>query len=338
MQKLPAGAQTRRAPTLADIAALSGVATSTVSRALSQPERVSPRTRHRIEAAANQLGYTAPAAPDPQSGPRAVALLIPDITNPFFFGLIRSTQQQLRAAGYTLLLVDTEEVTDFESGYLETFGHSAAGFILAATRLSDEQLAEAAARVPLVTINRDSPGVPAVMIDTPSGVQQAAEHLYSLGHRDIVYLAGPTASWSDSHRWELLQETAKTLGMSVRRHGPHHPSKSSGAAAADALVNSGATAAIAFNDLLAIGVLMRLRERGIDVPGRLSVVGCDDIFGADFCNPPLTTLSSPIEQAGRMATDMLLGQLRAGGPVTRSGVVLPTHLVIRGSTGPVAAD
>ena len=91
---------------------------------------------------------------------------------------------------------------------------------------------------------------------------------------------------------------AEERGVDVCRLGPFAPKTQSGAAAADAAVHSGVTACIAFNDLIAIGMLQRLRERGIRVPEDMSVVGCDDIFGADFCNPPLTTMASPIEQAG----------------------------------------
>jgi LacI family transcriptional regulator len=123
----------------------------------------------------------------------------------------------------------------------------------------------------------------------------------------------------------------------VRKLGPFAPVRESGSAAADALVNSGATAAIAFNDLLAIGMLERLAERRVRVPEQLSIVGCDDIFGADFCSPPLTTIATPIEQAGRVAVTLLLGALesRAGGG--RESVVLPTHLTVRSSTGEVAS-
>jgi LacI family transcriptional regulator len=122
--------------------------------------------------------------------------------------------------------------------------------------------------------------------------------------------------------------------VEVRRLGPFAPKTQSGAAAADAAVHSGVTACIAFNDLIAIGMLQRLRERGIRVPEDMSIVGCDDIFGADFCNPPLTTMASPIEQAGRVAVSMLLAQLNplAGGGA-RSRSVMPTHLTVRGSTG-----
>jgi LacI family transcriptional regulator len=136
-----------------------------------------------------------------------------------------------------------------------------------------------------------------------------------------------------------MVRSATSYGVTARRVGPFSPKKTAGAAAADAVLTTGATACIAFNDLLAIGMLMRLRERGVRVPEDLSIVGCDDIFGADFCNPPLTTLTAPIEQAGRVAVSMLLARLdpTAAAP-GRQVATLPTHLTVRSSTGPAPAS
>ena len=263
-----------------------------------------------------------------------MGVLVPDITNPFYFDLIRGTQLQLKAAGYTQLLVDTEESDEVEASALEQLRKGADGVIVAASRLSDDHLLAAAAKMPMVTINRDVPGVPAVIIDTPTATRQALDHLVSLGHTRIAYLGGPLTSQSSTRRWAALSAAAEERGVEVRKLGPFAPKTQSGAAAADAAVHSGATACIAFNDLIAIGMLQRLRERGIRVPEDISVVGCDDIFGADFCNPPLTTMTSPIEQVGRVAVSMLLAQLNplSGGAI-RSRSVMPTHLSVRGSTG-----
>jgi LacI family repressor for deo operon, udp, cdd, tsx, nupC, and nupG len=222
-----------------------------------------------------------------------------------------------------------------EASTVEQLRKSADGIIIAASRLSDDALLGAAAKTPLVTVNRDVPGVPAVLIDTPSATSQALDHLVSLGHTRIAYMAGPVSSLSSSRRWTALSEAAAERGAEVLRLGPFAPTTQSGAAAADAAVHNGVTACIAFNDLIAIGMLQRLRERGIRVPQDMSIVGCDDIFGADFCNPSLTTMASPIEQAGRVAVSMLLAQLSpldVGG--TRNRSMIPTHLPVRGSTGP----
>jgi LacI family transcriptional regulator, repressor for deo operon, udp, cdd, tsx, nupC, and nupG len=335
---------TSRRVTIRDVAEATGVAPSTVSRALSLPDRVNRSTQMRIQQAARELGYVAnPQARALTSGrTRAVAVLVSDITNPFYFDIIRGTQHQLAAAGWTQLLVDTEESADSETAALSAIAAKADGAILTASRLSDAQIARVAERTPLVVINRRPPEVPSVLIDTPGGVEQAVNHLVSLGHRDVLYVAGPDSSWSNERRWKALQRVAKRLGLRVARVGPFAPFVGSGAAAADAAVNAGATACIAFNDLLAIGMLTRLRERGVRVPEDMSIVGCDDIFGADFCNPPLTTMTSPIERAGRVAITMLLNRLGAGGDAPHDGsfdrvrgeVALPTHLTVRESTGP----
>lgn len=331
-----------RRVTIRDIADATGVAASTVSRALSLPDRVNPVTQERIQRAARELGYVANSqARALTSGrTRAVAVLVSDITNPFYFDVIRGTQHQLAGAGWTQLLVDTEESADAEMAALTAVGAKADGVVLTASRLSDAQIARFAERIPLVVVNRRPTGVPSVLIDTPGGVEQAVQHLVSLGHREILYVAGPDSSWSNERRWRALVQVARRLGIRVVRIGPHAPFVDSGAAAADAAVHAGATACIAFNDLIAIGMLARLRERGVRVPQEMSIVGCDDIFGADFCNPPLTTMTSPIERAGRVAIRMLLGRLGAlpadelPGEHMSGAVALPTHLTVRESTGP----
>jgi DNA-binding LacI/PurR family transcriptional regulator len=311
------------------VAARAGVATSTVSRALSNPDRVSADTRRHVESVARELGYVSTT----RTRTRAVALLVADIGNPFYFDVIRGTQRQLRAADYTQVLIDTEESGELEADLIERMRGSIDGVILAASRLSDRAIAALAATIPLVVLNRHVPGVPTVVMDSGTGMAQALEHLVSLGHRDIVYVGGPERSWANAVRWNALREAAEAHGIELRRIGPFSPIRESGTAAADALINSGATAAIAFNDLLAIGMLTRLAERGVSVPGQLSVVGCDDIFGADFCSPTLTTVSTPIEQAGRVAVTLLLGALETRPGSGRDGVLLPTHLTVRQSTG-----
>ncbi|HEY8719154.1 LacI family DNA-binding transcriptional regulator [Pengzhenrongella sp.] len=330
-----------RSPTINDVALKAGVAASTVSRALSVPGRVKPSTREHIERVARELNYVpnthARALISGRTG--AVAVLVSDITNPFYFDIIRGTQQQLKAAGYTQLLVDTEESGELEVGTLAKLQRSCDGAILTAPRLSDVELAALAKDMPIVAINRASKGVPSVMIDTAGGMNQALEHLASLGHTRVLYIAGPRSSWSNEKRWRAMRAAAERLGVQTGRTAPFVPKTSSGAAAADALLNSGATACVAFNDLLAIGMLERLRERNIRVPRDISIVGCDDIFGADFCNPPLTTLAAPIEEAGRVAVSMLLSLFApANARVQRRSVVLPTYLTVRASTGPAPAS
>lgn len=297
-------------------------------------------TRQRIERVAAELNYVphsrARALTSGRTG--AIAVLVSDITNPFYFDVIRGTQRQSKAAGYTQLLVDTEESGELEGTMLAGLRRSCDGAILSASRLTNSQLTALAKEMAIVAINRVAPGVSSVVLDSSVGIDQTLEHLVSLGHDRVLYISGPRSSWSNETRWRAIRAVGQRLGVAVDRTGAFPPTTTSGAAAADALLNSGATACIAFNDLLAIGMLARLRERGVRVPRDVSIVGCDDIFGADFCNPPLTTITAPIEQAGRMAVSLLLAALTpssAGSPPRP--VLLPTHLTIRDSTGPVAA-
>lgn len=323
--------------TINDVARAAGVAASTVSRALSTPGRANAVTRERIERIAEDLHYLpntqARALTSGRTG--AIAVLVSDITNPFYFDIIRGTQQQLKAASYTQLLVDTEESGEFEANALAKLRRSCDGAILTASRLTDPRLASLAKDMPLVAVNRATPGVPSVVLDSPVGIAQALEHLASLGHTRVLYLSGPRSSWSNEKRWRAMQSTGKRLGLQVSTTGSFAPKTTSGAAAADAVLNSGSTACIAFNDLLAIGMLARFRERKIRVPEDISIVGCDDIFGADFCHPPLTTMTAPIEQAGRVAVSILLDSIATiGGRPQQRPVLLPTHLTVRESTGP----
>jgi DNA-binding LacI/PurR family transcriptional regulator len=321
-----------RAVTLHDVAREAGVAVSTVSRALSNPDRVSARTREHVRAVATRLGYRpnriAQALPSGRT--RILALLVPDITNPHNFGLVRGAEAQAGAAGYTLVLGDTQESPERESAHADRLASAVDGFVLISSRLPDDELRELRRRHPVVLFNRELEDFPSVVLDSLDGSRQVVEHLVALGHRRLAYLGGPASAWMDAERWRSLSADAARAGVEITRLGPFSPTLDGGAAAADVGLGSGATAFVAFNDLLAIGALQRLERRGVDVPGRISVVGFDDIFGSDFCHPPLTTVTSPAEQAGRMLIDMLLGTCAPG------RAVLPTPLHVRDSTGVAA--
>lgn len=334
MTKDNAGLQDRMV-TISDIAEKAGVAASTVSRALSNPERVNAKTRERIEQIAAELGYVAsPLARNLRMGMTGtIAVLVPDVSSPVSFEIVRGTQNQLKAEGYTQVLINTEQAGDFELDVMRKLRRSADGVILGSSSLTDEQLADLASLQPLVTINRPTANAPTILIDTATAMKDAVAHLAALGHQSLTYVSGPANSWSNQQRWQAVEQAAKEAGMHSVRIGPFPANKLSGAAAADQVLANGSTSAIAFNDMMAIGMLQRLSERGVSVPKDMSVIGCDDVLGADFCNPPLTTISSPIEEAGQAAVTMLLSRLVKGSGATLDPVVLPSHLVVRDSTG-----
>ena len=321
-----------RYPTIHEVARACGVAASTVSRAFSSPNRVNATTRARILATAQQMGYRPnPAARALPSGrSHTLALLVPDITNPFFFDIVRGAEKAADAAGYTLVLADTDEDTETEARHLGRLARAVDGFVLASSRLPEDRIRQAAERAPLVLVNRHLSDVASVTIDTGDGMRQAAEHLAELGHRRVAFLGGPQQSWSNRRRWTGLTAAARRLGLELTRLGPFAPTLEGGTAAADELAGTPCTAAIAYNDLVAIGTLLRLQERGVSIPGDMSVIGVDNIDGGTYCRPALTTLASQGGVAGREAVSTLIEIV--AGKVTTSVTMLPTHLVVRNST------
>jgi LacI family repressor for deo operon, udp, cdd, tsx, nupC, and nupG len=326
-------ARPTRPVTITEVAEAAGVAASTVSRAFSRPERVNRRTREHVVAVAERLGYEPnPTAQALESGKtRTIGLLVPDITNPYFAGVIKGAERASATAGLTLMLGDTQENPHQEAAMLRRLRRSVDGFVLSAPRLTDEQLHEAADRGPIALVNRAVPGLACVVADFDAGTMQIVDHLASYGHGSFVFAGGPAGSWSGRRRWLGLRSAARRRGMEATRFGPFQPTLAGGPAAADAVVTSGATAVVCHNDMLAIGLMRRLAQRGLSVPEDLSVVGFDDIFGADFCNPPLTTLAERTEDAGARAVEALVTQMPRR-TTDQPARVLPTELVIRSST------
>ena len=330
-------------PTIYDVAIACGVAPSTVSRAFSRPGRVNAETAERIRQVAAEMGYrTNPLARALPTGRTSLlAVIVADVTNPFFFEILRGAEETATEAGYTLLVADVHESVDAERQALDRTLPLVEGLVLATSRMSDSSIRVAAKQCPTVVLNRSMSDVPSVATDNSRGMKRAVEHLASLGHRTITYLAGPDASWANGVRWQAMREAAHELDLRVRRLGPFSPTQAGGLAAARALADAPSTAAIAYNVLIAIGLMRGLVNLGIRVPEDVSVVGFDNIFGADFCTPQLTTVAAPLRQLGAVAVHMLLEELRTPVRGTRQlpetplmTALLPANLVERMSTGP----
>lgn len=326
----------QRRVTLTEIAEACGVAPSTVSRALSNPNRVSPGMYQKITSKAQELGYTSALLParDDRLARGTIALVLPNLTNPFNLDVTRGAQAQIRAASYLHLMVSTEESLPMEEQWLREMARTVDGIVVSSPRVDDETLRSVAQIAPTVLINREAPGLSGVVIDTPGGLAQALQYLQSLGHTRIAYVRGPHGSWTDHVRFEAIADAAAALDVELVTVGRYQPTLPNGAAAADAVVLTRATACIFFNDVLAIGALDRFRQLGVSVPGDLSVVGCDDIFGSSFSHPPLTTVTSPGESAGRAAVDMLIGRFSTRDRSDRIDHI-SAHLTVRASTGPL---
>jgi LacI family transcriptional regulator len=323
-----------RAVTIYDVARVAGVAPSTVSRAFSRPGRVNAATAERIRQVAEGLGYRANPLARALSTARShlLALVVSDVANPFYSEIIRGAQTTAAQAGCTILLVDAQESDRVERSALERALPSVDGVLLGGSRMSDSAIRMIAKQKPVVVLNRTVVDVPSVVPDNADGMRRAVEHLSSLGHDAVVYVAGPEASWADGMRWRSLQDTAADLQLRVRRIGPFAPDVPGGVRAARELAGSAATAAVAYNDQLAIGLIRGLRSRGIVVPRDVSVVGFDNIAAAELITPGLTTVAAPLHTAGAAATKHLLAVIEGARSRTGGPMVLPVRLVERGST------
>jgi DNA-binding LacI/PurR family transcriptional regulator len=165
-------------------------------------------------------------------------------------------------------------------------------------------------------------------------------HLVALGHRRIAYAAGPLRSWSNQERSSAFAEFAATDdGLELIELGNFPPYFSGGVHAGDLAIASGATAVVAYNDIMALGLIDRLRQRGLTAPGDMSVTGFDNVAVSTFVWPNLTTVDLPRVQMGRMSVDALLEMVEGSPPSTSaaSAIELPVTLVVRQSSGVVGA-
>jgi LacI family transcriptional regulator len=294
--------------------------------------------------AAERLGYRpnpiARSLKTARSG--TVGIVIPDLTNPLFPPIVRGIQDVLGAAGYTALIVNTDDDAEREEALVESLRSRQVEGLIIGTALVDHPLLKRLDEqgVPMVMINRRSPGVevPSVAPDDAAGIELAVEHLVRLGHRRIAHLAGPPTTSTG-----LLR--ARAFRSAVRDHGIDDDaglimvcdrwSEEAGARACSALLDSTAefTAVVAGNDLIALGCYDVFHERKLRCPEDVSIVGFNDMPFLDKLQPPLTSVSVAHHEIGCEAARMLLDCLRGVDRPARS-VLLPLTLSVRGSTAP----
>jgi LacI family transcriptional regulator, repressor for deo operon, udp, cdd, tsx, nupC, and nupG len=324
-----------RAVTIYDVARAAGVAPSTVSRAFSRPGRVNATTAERIRQVADELGYrTNPLARALSTAHTGmIAVMVSDVANPFYAEVIRGAQTAAAEAGCTILLADAQESGTRERAALERLLPTVDGVVLAGTRMSDSAIRMIAKQKPVIVLNRAVVDVPSVVTDNASGARRAVEHLAGLGHESLAYAAGPEASWADAKRWQSLRDAAGDLDLRIRRLGPFSPDLRGGLSAAEALADQPATAVVAYNDQVAIGLVRGLTALGQHVPQDVSVVGFDNIDAAGLVTPGLTTIAAPLRVEGRSAVEHLMAIIDGAAPRVGRSMVLPVRLVVRESTG-----
>ncbi|MEU7818574.1 LacI family DNA-binding transcriptional regulator [Pseudonocardia sp. NPDC049154] len=323
-------------PTLTDVARRANVALSTASRAFSDPDRLGPDTLRKILSIAQELGYT-PAVKDAEPvTPRTatIAVVVPDIANPVFSSFVKAVQGQGWQDRHTVVLADSDFDPEREREVIRTLAGRVDGIVVCSSRLDADEVLGLCGRLPVVLVNREAAGADCIVADATQGLRETIDYLTALGHRRIAYVQGSPRSWSNAHRVEVVRALAAERDLDLEMLDWQTETVSGGTAAAARVVASGATAVIAHNDLVALGVMSGARALGVRVPTDLSVVGMDDIPFGQVVDPPLSSIDVPMGRAGRLSIEVL-GRALAGEARTPRTQRLDTHLVVRGSTGPL---
>ncbi|MET0492657.1 MAG: substrate-binding domain-containing protein, partial [Actinoplanes sp.] len=248
--------------------------------------------------------------------------------------VVKGIQARAREADHAVFLADTDEDPAAEIQLVRTLAKQVDGIVLCSPRMDERELRALAAEIPLVMLNRRVGRIPAVTFANGDGMRQAVTHLTSLGHRRIAYVAGPRASWSNRERLRGLRAATAGAGVELVELRGVQPRFDGGVAAADPVLATGVTAVIAYNDVIALGLLSRFNARGTAVPAAISVIGFDDIALAAMVHPSLTTVGLPMESCGRAGVDLLLGLLQNKERFATTRRELGTQLMVRASTGP----
>ncbi|MBN8887487.1 MAG: LacI family DNA-binding transcriptional regulator [Rudaea sp.] len=347
MKKTAASAKNERhAPTVSDIAAGAGVSRATVSLVLRESPLVHPNTRARVQAelAKQRYVYNRAAANLRRRTSSAIALVINDLSNPFFAEFAAGVDEALGHKGYVTLLGNTGESPERQQAVLASLmEHTPAGLILSPAEHSDPAQLRAVlgTHLPVLVFNRKLEGDDwdFLALDNARGAEMATAHLIERGHRRIAFYGGHADSSSCRQRRAGYEQAMSNAGLRTRAEWMIEtaPSRIDSAAHTPALFKGRQrpTAAVCYNDAVALGLMLGLAARGMQ-PGRdFALTGFDDIPEAALATPPLTTIAAQPRARGRQAAELLLEQLgeQRGKPRQTTA---PAQLQVRDSTPPPA--
>ena len=331
------------------IAARLNMAISTVGRALADDPRISQRTKQRVRTAASEMGYIANRAARVMRGGSSnlVALAVPDIRNSFYSTIAHALSMCLQSAGLQLMLAETDDDPLAERGQLrELVGANVAGVILVPTAKPTTETIKLLQRVPHVQLLRrhESLGRHWFGMDDTDALEQAARHLFDLGHRRIAYVGGTKDVTTGALRLRGVQRAAEAGRQRdppvLEVLGPPSSSEFGRETVARLLAQSTApTALMAGSVQITHGMLEELHRRRINVPRQLSVIGFGDEPGFSWWGPGLTTVAPPVFElatsCGLWFVHQLKSKVFADAP---NSVVTPAVLVVRGSTAAPPTD
>jgi LacI family transcriptional regulator len=338
-------------PTIHEVAKRAGVASITASRVINNSGYASQETRQRVLDAAREMGYVPNRLASSLRSRRTnvLALVLTDITNPFFTVAARGVEDVANRAGYTVIFCNTDEDREKEKKYVEILMQNRVDGVILVPSDSDSKSVESLQQngVPVVVIDRhvSSNTVDQVRCDSIGGAYQITRLLLSLGHRRIALLNGPERVSTAADRLTGFQQAMSEL--------PIHENKTIEPALSQQLILSGEftrasgyemtqkalaisprpTALLAANNFIALGTLQALEENKIRVPQDMAVVTFDDLPEALVTSPFLTAAAQPVYEMAARAAEILIGRLNNTNTTAFEEVIFPTHLILRKSSG-----
>jgi len=327
---------------LDEVAKRAGVSSATVSRVLNKASVVRNSTRLRVMKAVSELNYhpNLHARSLAKGASHTLGMIASNLQNPFFFDIFRALETDAYAHGYEVVVAHT----DYDSEHLVRcvrlmIGRRVAGLAVIVSEMAPDLIHELAAsklRVVFYDVGTAGRTMSNIRVNYRRGIERMVEYLHNINHRRLAFVGHHSGLGPISERERAFVETVSRYSPGTEwRTVANQDSLDGGQQAAREVLDSGfrPTAIICVNDLMAVGVLRELRERGIRVPGDLSVTGFDNIKLSEFSYPPLTTLHIPRDRIGHLAFEMLAPESSRVKPAGREIVIEP-ELVLRDSTGP----
>ncbi len=329
--------------TIKDIARLAEVSTATVSKVVNgKDEKISSATRMRVMAVIEESGYVPNriASSMVTKKTKTLGLIIPDITNPFFPELARGVEDVANKEGYTLILCNSDNSLEKEDAYIDMLQEKMVDGIIFTASSSRTEISSALKRVkiPVITVDRDIDGLKSqkkIVVDNEEGAYEAVSYMVTRGYGKIYHISGPMTSKPAQQRYKGYLNALSDKGVLPPKDHLLSGDYSGewGFEGVKRLLEKDADFDGIFcgNDLIALGAMKALHQKGVDVPGKVGIIGYDDIYMAQMVSPELTTVKQPNYEMGYQAGRVLIGMIQ-GAEKDIELENLKTHLVIRGTT------
>jgi DNA-binding LacI/PurR family transcriptional regulator len=328
---------------LEQVARRANVSTATVSRVLNNASVVKNSTRVRVQKAIDELKYHPNLHARNLAGgkSRTFGVIVSNLENPFFFDIYKTIEADAHAAGFEVVMANTDYRSEqLVSSIRLMIGRRVAGVAAVVSEMEPaliDELNESAMPVVFYDVGAPRRNITNIRVDYRRGIDKVVDYLFTLGHRKLGFvghhsLLGPTHERAKA----VIDAAARYPGMIVRT-AADTDTLDGGRLATRALVTSGEvpTAIVCVNDIMAVGALRELRERGLRVPQEVSVTGFDNVKLSEFCYPALTTVHIPRERIGKLVCESLLAKSGDRGSVDHDMVIDP-EFVVRDSTGPAS--